>query len=226
VVIHSTGAVTISGAILVTTQVLTGWGAMPANAQVAGGTAMPAMTFRHLLHPGPVGGQNTANLSGLLTPSSSGLGGGTFTIVAEGAISISGEILANGGNGSADSNCNSYGGGGGGIIILASKTSISNTGTLSANGGAGTPASTSCSVGPYDPGGGGGGGVIHLIAPSGQISSGTVHVTGGASGTLNGGGFATGGGAGGGNGGAVGSSGSGGYLFSTNVADPTTIFVP
>lgn len=192
---------------------------------VTRGVALPVLTLRKLLHPGPLGGGPGGADLGY-----SGVGGGSLVFVAEGEITISGAINANGGNGAPDTNAAGVngGGGGGGIVILASKTGISNTGAINAMGGAGAAGSTSGSLAVTASGGGG---WVHLLAPS--ITAGTIMTTGGAGGVSdNGNGFGYGGGASGGSGGNPAASGSAattgstGLIIQSTVADPATLFLP
>ncbi|MCA9244651.1 MAG: hypothetical protein KDA32_11880 [Phycisphaerales bacterium] len=142
-----------------------------------------------------------------------GNGGGGLTIIAEGAISNIGEIIAEGSAG-----VDGGGGGGGGVIMLASATSVSNQagGMIAVRGGAGG-ASTSDS----GAGGGGGGGFVHMIAPE-VLSEGGVDIAAGAAG-------ATGAAAsitssmrsgGGGGGASAGDGGTGGTVMYGANADP------
>ena len=232
-VIHATGTVTIYGTITVQAGAAQGlYQAATDLANEGGGIALPRFSQRKTLNPGPFGGGNGggSNLSlGLY-----GLGGGSLVILAEGSLTIEpgGAITANGTNGGQETSSGfSDGGGAGGIIILASKTSVANDGTLTADGGSGAAAIVSLT----DAGGGGGGGIIHLLAPSGQITLGTTHILGGSvgGGNTNSNGSGFGGGACGGNGGngsnivnITSQSGSNGNVFTTAVADPSTLFVP
>jgi hypothetical protein len=132
-----------------------------------------------------------------------GAGGGGVTILAQGAITNFGTILADGADAAAGG-----GGGGGGVILLASAESIVNAASaaLSAEGGAGGVAGADCG-----PGGGGGGGVIHIVAPVIQ-NLGVTSVAGGEGGGVPAGtvveaGIRSGGGGGGGSGGAGGKGG-------------------
>jgi len=229
-IIHATGTVTIAGTLTVgnatvPTSVLSnggvGWQSLPPTT-TAGGIPLPSIIWRHLLKPGPIGGGiggfNQNNLA-------YGLGGGTVTIVAGGAISITGTVNANGGNGSNYLTAYGYGGGGGGVVILASMTSVSNAGTINANGGNGVASNS----GNYTSGGGGSGGVVHLLGPSAEISEGTIHVNGGnGGGPDTGDGSSFGGGASGGNGGPPGTAAAApsGLKLTTTVADPSTLFLP
>ena len=236
-VIHATGTVTIYGTITVQAGAAQGlYQAATDLANEGGGIALPRFSQRKTLNPGPFGGGNGggSNLSlGLY-----GLGGGSLVILAEGSLTIApgGAITANGTSGGQETASGfgfSDGGGAGGIIFLASKTSVANDGTLTADGGSGAAAIGGGS--PSDAGGGGGGGIIHLLAPSGQITLGTTHILGGSvgGGNTNSNGSGFGGGACGGNGGngsnivnITSQSGSNGNVFTTAVADPSTLFVP
>jgi len=60
-----------------------------------------------------------------------------LVVLAQGAITIAGNINANGYGGNG-------GGGGGGVVVLASPTSISVSGTVLAKGGAGGLRSQPC----------------------------------------------------------------------------------
>jgi len=231
-VIHATGTVTIAGTLTVGDgSVAAGSGAgwvASAPANLSGGISFPSLSLRDELKGGPSMGGGPGLPTGLYSnPASAGVGGGSVVIAAEGAISVTGTINANGGNGAADSSALfAYGGGGGGVVVLASKTSVANSGTINAKGGNGAPL-----AGSYTAAGGGGGGVIQLLAPS--ITAGTVAVTGGnGGGADNRLGYAGGGGASGGNGGAPGNggtaaaAGAAGKEISTTVADPSTLFLP
>jgi hypothetical protein len=227
--IRATGTVTVAGTITVA----------PGSAQGLNQgvsfeiTASPALSFfslRQLLHTGPSGGGNGAYSDA----STNGLGGGSITILAAGAISITGAITANATAGIEEPGGFGGGGGGGGIIIVASKTSIANSGTgaLSANGAGGGPFLSANN----DAGSGGGGGLIHLLAPSGQIAftgTGKENVAAGAvgSGPTSGTGFGGFGGSMGGTGGPPSSpgpttAGAAGVVLTSAVADPATLFLP
>jgi hypothetical protein len=71
-----------------------------------------------------------------------GGGGGAILIASSGAISVSGYILANGGNGDVNENYTQGGGGSGGAIKLVANN-ISGNGTISAVGGRGDCVNTS-----------------------------------------------------------------------------------
>lgn len=116
-----------------------------------------------------------------------GLGGGVVVIRARGSITISGQIISNGANGTAASNLGSTGyyrspaggggggGAGGGIYIYAAE-SVLVTGSLSANGGNGGNGAAALGL-AYD-GGGGGGGIVQIVSPSVEVA-GTISVNGG-----------------------------------------------
>ena len=186
-----------------------------------------------LITDAPVLGGSTGDPGTFLA----GAGGGTFSLRADGGISIGalGLIEANGsnglvGDGVTTSNSGGGGGGGGGIIVLAwgGGTSFSNAGAIRANGGSG-------GVARRYGGGGGGGGIIRLIGP-GAALTGVLEVNGGAAGEpatapatgtgTNGGPGGTCGGFGGNNGfgnnGSYAPSGPGGtgHAIPTNVSDP------
>lgn len=117
---------------------------------------------------GGTGGAGNGDLRTFVTPglfgggggagtylASGGEGGGAFTVLAKDALSITGEIHADG----ADAVLGA-GGGAGGIIILASRSNIDCAGIITARGGHGGNSADNAAAG-----GGGGGGLIHLIAP-------------------------------------------------------------
>jgi hypothetical protein len=228
-VIRATGTVNIAGTITVQAGAAQGLYQDAANFPY-GSVALSSFSLRKILNPGAFGGGDGGYSAAV--PGIFGLGGGSIVILAEGAVTVSGTITANGGNGGTDTIvADNYGGGAGGIIILASKTSITtSSGTLTATGGHGGAANSTTGAG-----GGGGGGLIHLLAPSGQITTGTETVSGGAAGTISTGtGSGYGGGAMGGSGGngdstgeygTTASAGSTGVTLTTTVADPATLFV-
>jgi hypothetical protein len=229
--IRATGTVTISGMLTVGDGSIaassgSGWvAAQPYS--LAGGVALSPLELRSELRAGSRAGGGPALISGLYhNPANAGVGGGIVVIASVGAMSVgaAGGITAAGGNGSADAGAGfAYGGGGGGVIVIASKTSIVNSGFINARGGNGVAGSS----GNYTSSGGGGGGVIHFLAPSGTVTAGTTNVLGGAVGGIdNGAGYAGGGGASGGNGGGPAAGGSAGLIFTTAVADPSTVFFP
>lgn len=109
-----------------------------------------------------------------------GGGGGGVELGATGTITITGEVLADGGDGQegiAIQNVGSGGGGaGGGILVHA--TNINQNGTLSAQGGSALGA-------PRDGGGGGGGAIALVYSDTGTFDNtgGTQNVDGGMGGT-------------------------------------------
>jgi hypothetical protein len=252
-IIRATGTVSIAGEIAVQVSISTQsyQGIGPAAFQgsnntisydgSAGGLALPVLTLRKIVHPGPFGGgagTQIAPLNYIASGTTYGLGGGSIAIYAAGAITVSGSIHADGGGPGIDPAGNSDGGGAGGIIVLASKASINNTGTLSAIGGQGAAGYAEANE-TIAQGGGGGGGIIHLLSPSN--SAGTTHGTGGAagSGTTGTGYGGGGGGACGGNGGSgeidngnddailsAATAGSAGQVFQSTVSDPGTLLIP
>jgi hypothetical protein len=133
-----------------------------------GGEGLQPLQARLLVLPGTYGGGGGGSALGF-----GGQGGGSFVVIAQGAIANGGAINANGiGAGGTFLG----GGGGGGIVVLASKTSIDNGGTITANGGPG-----SGGVANSLASGGGGGGIIHFLAPT--INAGATSVLGGTKGT-------------------------------------------
>jgi Collagen triple helix repeat (20 copies) len=240
-VIRATGTVAISGTITVLQSTMPAYQASVADSNGDAGIALPAFTLRQLVKPGPGGGGPGGAIPyGTFSPAGAGFGGGSLVILSEGATTISGLIMANGGGPGSDSYGDSLGGGAGGIIVLASKASINNMGTLSAIGGQGNAAGTFSSGGVlYAPGGGGGGGVVHLLSPNntaGTVNVGGGNVGSGTTGSYTGG---NGGGASGGNGGigtqydenngnvtVTATPGSAGLKILTTVTDPATLFVP
>ena len=157
-----------------------------------------------------------------LTSSTGGAGGGTLVIEAAGAISVTGTINCNGGNGTAptisiaDSGGGSTyltggGGGSGGLIWLQSQIGItcSAASTLSVRGGnGGNGGGANLSAGPSQGGGGGGGGWLVFSSPFNQTTGSTLTVTGGTAGTNQAGGAGVG--VGGSNGGSYAGQGGGG----------------
>jgi len=112
------------------------------------------------------GGSGGGSLPTVRFSSSGGGGGGAIEVGAVGAITVSGNILANGGNGGGG---NGGGGSGGGIFLHGDSVALS--GVLSAQGGGGYVTS----------GGGGGGQVLIQTGPggfSGNVAE--INVSGGA----------------------------------------------
>ncbi len=141
-VLRSTGAVTINGAIAVATNPVTasqGIASSPATdsgnaANGTGGTAVNAFLGKLMVNPGAQAG----GYGGCGTAANAGPGGGSVVILAQGALSIgaSGSVTASRGDGiPGGASADSGGGGGGGVIVLASKTSIANGGTVAVQGG-------------------------------------------------------------------------------------------
>jgi hypothetical protein len=196
----------------------------------SGGKGLREIQARQLLHPGLFGGGEGASLG----VTSDDFAGGSFTVLAQGAILI-------GATGNLDASAfnlalsDGAGGSAGGVIVLASKTSVTNQGTIHADGLFGSGSSTDIGAG-----GGGGGGIVHFLAPT--ITQGTVTVAGGSAGTAGALGSVTstprrgggGGGACGGDGGAGGdvntagdpqtpAAGSPGKILLSHV-DPTPLY--
>jgi hypothetical protein len=105
--------------------------------------------------------------------SRAGSGGGSFTLLAQGTLTVTGSITATGAKGASFTGTSSSygtggGGGGGGVLTLVGKAGIVNNGVVSARGGAGgdgaSNPNTSCSI--VCGGGGGGGGVLRLLGAS------------------------------------------------------------
>ncbi len=160
---------------------------------------------------------------GILT-SPGGNAGASVLIRAQGTITVTGAINANGQTPSTPGSpdgliCLSGGGGGsGGVVVLDANGNCTNSGTISANGGNGGNAVNGNARG----GGGGGGGIVIIQSRFGTQATGTVNVNGGAAGVSAGAGI--GGGGGGGCGGAGGSAG--GPVFAGQVGDISTFGSP
>ena len=229
-VIRVTGNVSIGGPVTVApyTRVIygatsSGGSCIPNPAAIffvfgAGSVGLDALSARMLMRPPQV------------SYATGGVGnGGSITILAAGSIAISssGSISAVGPPGVLSStNVNNLSASGGGIVILASRTSVTNAGNLIATGGNGANGNSI-----YAAGGGGGGGIVHLLGPS--AVAGNTNVSGGTGGingkSLSSGGTPATGGACGGSGGAsdaTGSPGGAGYVFTTIVSEPASLFVP
>lgn len=220
---------------------VTGWGisggghgSYGTNGQIqtggASGFTMSAYSARTILHPGPMGGGG----GGAGIGSFGGQGGGTVTILCQGAITNEGAI-----NADADTVTGAgtgSGGGAGGIVIIGSPTSITNSaaGSITARGAPG-----GASISTRGAGGGGGGGIVHLISPT-ITSSGTISVSGGAAGSNAVTASSSPRGGGGSGGSCAGGGGAGGSVASDNTTgaasagatgasietllDPTTLF--
>ncbi len=115
-----------------------------------------------------------------------GGGGGSFTLLAQGTLTITGGITATGARGTTfPGTSGSYGtgggGGGGGVLTLVGKAGIINNGVVSVKGGAGGDGAfntnfPTCNI--VCGGGGGGGGVLRLLGAS-VSGSGQALVSGG-----------------------------------------------
>jgi hypothetical protein len=141
-IIRATGAVTISGSIVVAPNTTAGAGignsaALLGNNSVGtGGAATSPLFARLTVNPGSAGG-GIGPFTNSNIPDPAG-GGGTVVIIAGGPVSITGgAIQANGATGKPGVLNTSIGGGGGGggVVVLASKTGITNGGTISVAGG-------------------------------------------------------------------------------------------
>jgi hypothetical protein len=103
------------------------------------GTAYANPTLLPLIGGSGGGG---APASTLVAGAGGGGGGGAILIAASGTITVTGSILANGGNGASLASFVHSGGGSGGAIRLVAST-ISGNGTISATGGTGYDATSS-----------------------------------------------------------------------------------
>ncbi len=195
-----------------------------------GGIGLSEIEAASILRPGVIAG-GTGNDG--FTGADGGAGGGSFSVRAQGAISVVGTITSNGGDSPITTSASGSGGGGGGggFIILASQTSVVNSGTINANGGNGSNA-----LGTNNAGGGGGGGIVHMLAPN--ITQGTVSASGGSPGGNITAGDTSSSGAGGALGGDGGrgshdegaadgwtaESGGDGHIITTTVTNPENLF--
>jgi len=139
------------------------------------------------LQGGSGGGASIVGPSGASFGPSGG-GGGAIEIGAVGPLTISGNVIANGGTPFPSPTTGGGGGGSGGGILLHAD-SVRLTGSLSAVGGAGGSSSSFPGPGgfPIGAGGGGGGGRVTILSgPGGFVASGaTIDVAGGAGGAGN-----------------------------------------
>lgn len=189
-----------------------------------GGVGLGA-SAQFLRFPGALAGGSGAGSPGNF----GGAGGGGLTLLAHGAITITGAVTANGGGPQSGQG---GGGGAGGVVVMASTVSVTLTGTISAVGSAGGGSGADSA-----PGGGGGGGVVILISPLNAAPTLNVLVgpgLGGPVGTPPTAAFRRGGAGGGacggdgGNGGSVdaldvataGAPGGAGLLFNITGVDP------
>jgi hypothetical protein len=194
-----------------------------------GGIGLSIVEAASILRPGVfAGGTGDDGYTG----ADGGAGGGSFSVRAQGAITINGTIAADGGDSPLSTNNGSGGGGGGGgFIVFASQTSVTNNGIINARGGDGSDA-----LAANNAGGGGGGGVVHILAPS--ITEGTVNVSGGSPGgnitpgdtSSSGAGGAMGGNGGRGSynlgsGGWTAEGGGVGHIIKTAVNNPENLFL-
>ena len=132
---------------------------------------------------GPFGGGAGIRYSG---QSSGGEGGGSFAILAQGTLTVTGAIRAEGSRGgettSGADNAAGGGGGGGGLVTLLGKGNITVSGLLSVKGGDGGDAyrCTSCTYAAREVvgGGTGEGGIIRLYG-SAISATGTLAINSG-----------------------------------------------
>jgi len=249
VVLRCTGTFTLGAGATITvgyglpfadnSQTIPGLSKIPPIGYDGGGTGLSALEASSILKPGPIAGGNGSKAS---TGAYGGEGGGSFSVRAQGAISINGTINVNGGGGRnytgpSSSGGSGAGGGAGGFIILASQTSLTNIGTITANGGSGSHSIQQGGglPGTKNGGGGGGGGIVHMLAPS--ITAGSVSVSGGTGGnsgdamtSSSGGGGALGGDGGRGaydvnNTGWAAEQGGTGHIIQTIVTNPENLFL-
>jgi hypothetical protein len=147
----------------------TGGNATPIVDVLGGYGGLGASSPAAIVLPGPAAGGSSFGCAG----------GGSFVVIAQQDVTISGSIQANGNSLAGYPS----GGGAGGVVIVASATSVSVPagGSVSAAGGAGSNGESSA-VTTYGAGGGGGGGLVRLIAPA-VVATGGLEVVGGAAGT-------------------------------------------
>ena len=142
-----------------------------------------------------------------------GSGGGGIIIFSYKNVTISGSLLARGGNGQylvaiAPYRSTGPGGGSGGSVVVHSVGSITFGGTIDVSGGNGAPGVINGIASPgQNGGGGGGGGYVILQADTTLTNTGTITLTGGAAGAATGAVDTEGGGTGGSFGGRGGQNG-------------------
>lgn len=202
----------------------------------AGHNAPPPIAYSFEISPQSSGGAsgliNLSATSANVNGSTGGDGGGTLIIEAAGQITVSGQILASGGNAVAGSvnvvpasgslHLPGGGGGSGGLVWLLSAQQILVTAaaTISVAGGNGANGVIYNATTPARGGGGGGGGWLAFASPIIQTTGSTLTITGGVAGANSSGtgvGFSgSSGGAFGGNGGGASVSGSIGQIRVNN----------
>lgn len=242
ITLKCTGNVNIAGNIVVSTGTAdngsfrphSGVGSSSAST-IFGGVGLTNLQISSILSIPSYGGGAGARSSA----ATGGEGGGSFAIYAQGSMTVSGNISANGANGvnpgTPLQGIVGAGGGAGGVIVLVGKSSLSVSGTINAKGGNGSNGADGNGGNSEGGAGGGGGGIIALLSSSTPSVSGTTSVTGGtaganagASATINSGG---GGGACGGNGGGGGSttttssSGNSGWVQSIVCPEPEKLII-
>ncbi|MCM3570957.1 hypothetical protein [Neobacillus mesonae] len=207
-----------------------------------GGVGLGELQASQILLPGPAaGGAGQRILEGI-----GGSGGGSVIFLAEGNISISGIVRADGEDGGNPQTLGRQivgsGGGAGGIIVAASKGTQTINGVISAIGGNGANGWDGNGGDGAGGGGGGGGGIIHLISTIPPIVTGTIKINGGLGGqnasgvtghiAVGGGGGACGGNGGNGGGSPIigqaaiaAQSGIQGQFFQTIVPSPENLLI-
>jgi hypothetical protein len=182
--LRASGSVSITGTLQVATGVSEGERGVgrksPGNNTLYA-RAIPSSAAALLLHPEFAAGGAGSGMGG-------GAGGGWVAIVAQGAISISGSVVANGDHGVnpqyAAQGVVGPGGGAGGIVVIASDTSVNISGTVQAQGGNGGNGYDGNGGTIEGGGGGGGGGIVHLLAPSApSVGGATITLSGGSPGS-------------------------------------------
>jgi hypothetical protein len=239
--LRATGNVTISGTIVVAPGTADQVGrphpgvSISSPAQPSQGLGITSTAAAQLIRMPLYGGGAGAKTS---STSSGGEGGGSFRIIAQGNIQVSGSIQANGRNAintnPAGLGITGGGGGAGGVVVLLAKGTVTMGGSIQTNAGNGANGFDGNGGNAEGGGGGGGGGIIIYVASAisvtgtNSVAGGTAGANAGASATINPGG---GGGACGGNGGngggttstvSVGSSGRTLQIIST--APETLVF--
>ncbi len=134
----------------------------------SGGLGLESSQAMQIRYPGLFGGGGGA--PGLVE--TGGAGGGSFVLLCERQISVTGTVLSNGFSALGAGG----GGGAGGVVVFGSENRIVTTASslISAQGGDGGPAAANSA-----PGGGGGGGIVYLVSPN-ISTSGSISVLGGS----------------------------------------------
>ena len=187
-ILRATGNVTIAGTINVSPGAMAGDYPAPGSARgVPGYYGAPGMNRLQATYVGlPAYGGGSGARDPYSGTNQGGDGGGSLVILAQGTVTITGTINADGVHSFNPTlptvGSNGGGGGGGGFVIVASKAGIGGSGTITAKGGNGSNGWDGNGGDGEGGGGGGGGGLIHLLAP-GITFSGTTNVGGGAAGS-------------------------------------------